>query len=997
MQINQLPAAASLNLQDKFAVDATDGVTKSITAAKLRDLIRANSYGAPLEASTVATMTDTSKVYVYTGNETGYTNGNWYYYDGTAWVSGGVYNSVAVNTDTTLTLSGVAADARATGTAIQGVATQVTSVEGDLQQEIDNIFSDLATAYEALAFPVSEGQYCVRAERVYKANQDIPTPEAWNSSHWTLTSLGEGLSDLGDVPADIATVKAAIVTERLARQTADTSLNNAISAEATAREAADNDIKSAVDTYSTYPISNYFYNKQTDTHNGVTYSWGADGKCTVTTVTGGATSTSVNNLYASETALPPGIEVGKPYILNYKTSDPNVKLSIACFTGNTPIYYSYQQRSMFMVPAGTVGMSIRLYVASGVSFATPAIVSCVDILSVDSLIESFHTVKRALMKYNAVNLLAGGNYINGSSNGVTFSWNEDMTICTANGTNTGSIASLNTIFSGQTRLPDGVIAGNEYYLKMKTSSANLRVRMYCYKNGAYVSTIERNSDSKIKIPDDVTGLSVYVCVPVGATVSNATIEDIALLAAETNDELTRNSLKQYEPTGSSFSVFADMPDMSYWIGQKSYIENGITGDVVSLVAGWSYFVYKIKQLVCIVSPAADQFYCGQIRLSDNYQYWSDLTKTAGDVYNNYYTTEHYDNTYNITCSPSITTDTNNYLASTGDTTDRTGDIQTMLNTNHICRLGPGVFYVTGIDVPNLSMLIGCGTATRLILSPSVTNGYAVKLNSYSQLKDIYVKGNASYITPTDPLSTGNPVNNRHGVLFEATANAENPTFFYRSKIEGCTITDFEYGGITCYNTGLNPGCSLCVVNCQIARCGAGVNLQYFTEFHRFTNIASQDCYYGCIDNGGNNNFTNCDFSMNKLALLIDNSTDQSRNNTHGTFSACSFHHSDNVYSGGVPVSVGTAIKILKASAGEIFSGCQIGYGDIEIDRSVGIRFVGCNIISKVAMRITDSPLVTFSDCTFLDTTNNPLTESGNTRLTYDNCYTRLGAAFDPMA
>ena len=251
MQINQLPAAASLNLLDKFAVDATDGVTKSITAQALRDLIRANSYGAPLEASTVAGMTDTSKVYVYTGNESGYTNGNWYYYNGTAWVSGGAYNSVAVNTDTTLTLSGVAADARATGTAIQGVATQVTSVEGDLQQEIDNIFSDLATAYEALTFPVSEGQYCVRAERVYKANQDIPTPEAWNSSHWTLTNLGDGLSDLGDVPGDIATLNAAIVTERLARQTADTSLNNAISAEATAREqavAAEASAREAADT-----------------------------------------------------------------------------------------------------------------------------------------------------------------------------------------------------------------------------------------------------------------------------------------------------------------------------------------------------------------------------------------------------------------------------------------------------------------------------------------------------------------------------------------------------------------------------------------------------------------------------------------------------------------------------------------------------------------------------------------------------------------------------
>lgn len=44
-------------------------------------------------------MTDTDKIYVYTGNQSGYTNGNWYYYSGSTWVSGGVYNSVAIEVD----------------------------------------------------------------------------------------------------------------------------------------------------------------------------------------------------------------------------------------------------------------------------------------------------------------------------------------------------------------------------------------------------------------------------------------------------------------------------------------------------------------------------------------------------------------------------------------------------------------------------------------------------------------------------------------------------------------------------------------------------------------------------------------------------------------------------------------------------------------------------------------------------------------------------------
>lgn len=71
--------------------------------------------GAPSMAATAAAMTDSSKVYVYTGNEAGYINGNWYYYNGTEWVSGGVYQATAVNTDKTLTVSDMAADAAVVG------------------------------------------------------------------------------------------------------------------------------------------------------------------------------------------------------------------------------------------------------------------------------------------------------------------------------------------------------------------------------------------------------------------------------------------------------------------------------------------------------------------------------------------------------------------------------------------------------------------------------------------------------------------------------------------------------------------------------------------------------------------------------------------------------------------------------------------------------------------------------------------------------------------
>lgn len=81
--------------------------------------------GTPLVASTVAGMTDNTKIYVYTGSETGYTSGNWYYWNGTAWTSGGVYNSTAFQTDTTLAVSGMAADAKVVGDELTDVKSDI--------------------------------------------------------------------------------------------------------------------------------------------------------------------------------------------------------------------------------------------------------------------------------------------------------------------------------------------------------------------------------------------------------------------------------------------------------------------------------------------------------------------------------------------------------------------------------------------------------------------------------------------------------------------------------------------------------------------------------------------------------------------------------------------------------------------------------------------------------------------------------------------------------
>lgn len=95
--------------------------------------------GTPLKATTASDMTDTSKIYVYTGNESGYTNGDWYYHDGSAWVDGGTYNSVAVEVDDTLTVNGMPADAKAVGDELSTIKEDLSDVKSgfnDIQTEI---------------------------------------------------------------------------------------------------------------------------------------------------------------------------------------------------------------------------------------------------------------------------------------------------------------------------------------------------------------------------------------------------------------------------------------------------------------------------------------------------------------------------------------------------------------------------------------------------------------------------------------------------------------------------------------------------------------------------------------------------------------------------------------------------------------------------------------------------------------------------------------------
>ena len=150
--------------------------------AKLKTIFATKAeIGSPLVASTVAEMTDESRVYVYTGSESGYTAGNWYYYDGSAWISGGVYNSTAFETDATLAIPGAAADAKAVGDAINASASAVSA--------------NFAPTYSSSA-TYAVGDYVIYDNDLYRCTVAISTAEAWTAVHWTAVKLGPDVNEL---------------------------------------------------------------------------------------------------------------------------------------------------------------------------------------------------------------------------------------------------------------------------------------------------------------------------------------------------------------------------------------------------------------------------------------------------------------------------------------------------------------------------------------------------------------------------------------------------------------------------------------------------------------------------------------------------------------------------------------------------------------------------------------------------------------------------------
>ena len=124
--IGEIHVKTSYHSDDSDEADETITSTVAQRVAVLEAMTQrlySMAGGAPVVVSSVSEMTDTAQIYVLT------TDGYWYYHDGSAWTAGGEYG--AVSTDRTLSMDGIPADAKAVGDALAAAGSVTTEKLAD--------------------------------------------------------------------------------------------------------------------------------------------------------------------------------------------------------------------------------------------------------------------------------------------------------------------------------------------------------------------------------------------------------------------------------------------------------------------------------------------------------------------------------------------------------------------------------------------------------------------------------------------------------------------------------------------------------------------------------------------------------------------------------------------------------------------------------------------------------------------------------------------------
>lgn len=309
------------------------------------------------------------------------------------------------------------------------------------------------------------------------------------------------------------------------------------------------------------------------------------------------------------------------------------------------------------------------------------------------------------------------------------------------------------------------------------------------------------------------------------------------------------------------------------------------------------------------------------------------------------------------------------LLTTYDDTDRTSDIINQLNAYRICVLGNGVFYTSGLLMPDKTTLKGVA-ADSVIRLINGNNKSAVVVGSECTVENVQLWGADSDITLNSTIGS------RYGIEWSDNQNTN-------STIHNCRIKRFNGAGILLKDTSTLTYKGVMISDCYLTNNCCGIYVQKDSEYNKITNCIVTQNYYGIINRGGNNIVANCGFNANNINAQVND--DEGSNNGHGSFIGCTFNHAGN--------NSGISLHI-KGTGRMLLSSCNFYYGRIILENTNGNVFSGCGFGNSTPIDLITNGCDIFCGCMFKSAAASPITITGVTITKFTECYTRDGDPFE---
>ena len=303
-----------------------------------------------------------------------------------------------------------------------------------------------------------------------------------------------------------------------------------------------------------------------------------------------------------------------------------------------------------------------------------------------------------------------------------------------------------------------------------------------------------------------------------------------------------------------------------------------------------------------------------------------------------------------------------HLSPTGDTTDRTDEIERALTEYGRVILDPGEYTVYRVLMPEGTILEGSGYNTIVYLKDTLNaDDYAIRLHADTAVMNMRIKG-------THDVSDLTVEGNQIGLLFSGSTRK-------KGIIQNCWLEDFDRSGILLHATTSNVDQNVLISNCFISTCHFGIYIKANSEYHKITNCNINNCYYGILNRGGNNIIDNCGIDSNFIGIQVD--ADEGTNNGHGSISNCTINHSDNTGYG----------LLIKDTGRMLVSNCNIHYSNILISNSDGNILNGLGFGKDANVTITGGSCTLMIGC-MLRSNLNTITKNSASKVV--NCYYRDG-------